>query len=753
MAAQSSRSILRQLLPMSVVGFGASFVMFLGVLVLERQGADARFHELASQRLNAVRANIAIALGSVSLVVGHFSATPPLETSRDGFRRMVMPTIQQYSFFQGLSWDPLVPREHRRLYEDLARRQGYAGLVLTERDAQGQTREVADREEYVPVLFMEPYAGNERAIGFDLASNPVRRQALHAARDSGKPVVTGRITLVQESGDQFGVLVLAPVYAREPNGDVAANRRALLGYVSGVFRLGDLVESAGPLSLSHGGQQPVDIHLFDLSAPAETQRLYPKSTQSGPEQRVDGTEVAVTFEMAGRQWQLVASRSQAFRDANRPVMAFALLGAALLATLFYLSFLKGRVERAENATRFAQEVGRARQRLSEAQRIARLATIEIDAATGSIALGDGAAAMLGLNAEADTLMAVFAHVHPEDQAALSDQVTGTTIGGLDREFRVVLGSEERVISAVSAILDVQDCTIITLQDVTARRQAERERTALVERIAEANRFEALGTLAGGIAHEINTPTQYVGDNIVFMRDGIESLLDVVNTGRHAGEIDAGSKMADALAAIDLDFLAAELPAAADQAKEGTERIARIVQAIKEFSYPSSKIPKPFDLNHMIDIAATVTRNQWKYVADLDLDLDPDLPMPCAIEGEINQVLVNLVVNAAQAISMRGEGVIGRISIATRHHDGWIEVVVTDTGIGIPEANHGRIFEMFFTTKAPGEGTGQGLAISKAIMLRHQGSIDVSSVPGQGSRFTIRLPVGGAPTGEEPGLEG
>lgn len=217
------------------------------------------------------------------------------------------------------------------------------------------------------------------------------------------------------------------------------------------------------------------------------------------------------------------------------------------------------------------------------------------------------------------------------------------------------------------------------------------------------------------AYEDRTPVQYVGDNIVFMKEGIASLLD-------------------------LDFLEAELPAAATQALDGTGHIAKIVQAIKAFSYPSSKSAHPIDLNHMIDVVSMVTRNQWKYVAQMECDLAPDLPKVLAVGGEINQVLVNLVVNAAQAIAEKGDLSPGRITVRTRNLGQEVELTVADTGSGIPPGNLKQVFEMFFTTKAPGKGTGQGLAISRAIIHRHGGQISVESEPGSGACFHIRLPL-------------
>ena len=189
-----------------------------------------------------------------------------------------------------------------------------------------------------------------------------------------------------------------------------------------------------------------------------------------------------------------------------------------------------------------------------------------------------------------------------------------------------------------------------------------------------------------------------------------------------------------------EFVSRELPAAVEQAQEGIAKISSIVQAIKEFSFPSGKTPHPFSINRAIEVTATVTRNQWKYTSELSQNLDPELPQFNGIEGEINQVLVNLVINASQAIAEKKDSKLGKIDITTSHTADFIEITVADTGIGIPAENLGRMFDLFFTTKAPGIGTGQGLSITKSIIARHGGTIAVESEFGRGTKFIIRLPL-------------
>lgn len=271
--------------------------------------------------------------------------------------------------------------------------------------------------------------------------------------------------------------------------------------------------------------------------------------------------------------------------------------------------------------------------------------------------------------------------------------------------------------------------VATWTDVTDIRKAERARAALETELRQSQKLDALGTLAGGIAHEINTPTQYVGDNVRFLKTAFADLSAAIAALR-ARE-----------AAPDIEFLLSEVPLAIDQSLDGIERVRQIVAAVKEFSYPDAKEKSPADLHAAINTTLTVSRNQWKYVADVETRFAPDLPpVPCHV-GEINQVVLNLVVNAAHAIEAKGEGR-GLITIATRKDGDWVEISVADTGTGIARGDADRVFDPFFTTKPPGKGTGQGLSISRTIVVKkHGGSLALRSEPGAGAEFTIRLPLG------------
>ncbi len=286
------------------------------------------------------------------------------------------------------------------------------------------------------------------------------------------------------------------------------------------------------------------------------------------------------------------------------------------------------------------------------------------------------------------------------------------------------------------------------KDVTKQRLMEAQR-------AQAQKMESIGQLAAGIAHEINTPIQYVGDNTRFLRDAFNNMQTMVAAiarlldGARGEESPASFRASfeETCAKADYDFLVREIPSAIEQTLEGVTRVSRIVHAMKEFSHPDSNEKLPADINRAIESTITVSRNEWKYVAELVTDFDPELPpVPCYL-GHFNQVILNLIVNAAQAITEKvGDGARGkgRILISTRADGDSVEIRVKDDGRGIPSAIQHRIFEPFFTTKDVGKGSGQGLSTCHAIIAqKHAGSIVVESEEGRGATFILRLPIAAA----------
>ena len=293
--------------------------------------------------------------------------------------------------------------------------------------------------------------------------------------------------------------------------------------------------------------------------------------------------------------------------------------------------------------------------------------------------------------------------------------------------------------------------VAVLRDVTDRQNMETQ-------LRQSERLQSIGTLAAGIAHEINSPSQFANDNISFLQQSYTNILALLRDcagilPRLHPDPEASkdhAELCSRLAEADLDFLSQEIPVAIGDALEGIKRITGIVKAMKAFAHPGSNEKTLADINRNIQDTVTVCRNEWKYVSDLEMNLASDLPPVSCLVAEINQVLLNLITNAAHAIGdvvEKQPGSKGRITISTRRDGNCVLIEIKDSGSGIPQELHQRIFDPFFTTKKPGKGTGQGLAISRSVIVdKHGGSMSVESSPGQGAVFSLRLPF--AVKGEE-----
>jgi PAS domain S-box-containing protein len=305
--------------------------------------------------------------------------------------------------------------------------------------------------------------------------------------------------------------------------------------------------------------------------------------------------------------------------------------------------------------------------------------------------------------------------------------------------------EERYLGLTITPFNGKDSGILGLSiigaDITDRIKFETQ-------LHQSQKMEAIGQLAAGIAHEINTPTQFVGDNTRFLQEAFDDLVEACNLYKESikaakSGILNEERIKDVekrFAELDIAYLEEEVPQAIQQTLKGIDRITHIVQAMKIFAHPK----EPIDINKEIEKTITITRNEWKYVAELITDLDATLPtVPCH-RAEFNQVILNLIVNAAHAIAdANGDhsSERGTIKISSTLDGNWAEIRISDTGHGIPEEIRHRVFDLFFTTKEPGRGTGQGLAIAHSVIVdKHSGKIDIETGEDRGTTFLIRLPV-------------
>ena len=406
-----------------------------------------------------------------------------------------------------------------------------------------------------------------------------------------------------------------------------------------------------------------------------------------------------------------------------------------------------RVAMAEDITR----------RLQMEQKIAQLAQI-VESAEAAIVSHDLSGSVLTWNRGAErmygyssdemigrTITALVPGDRLDENQAITEKLSrGQGVSHLETARVTKSGDVIPVLLTTSPIQDHDGAVLAVAHVAWDLTQIKR----LEQQLAQAQKLESIGQLAAGIAHEINTPIQYIGDNAHFLKNAFDDLLQVAEAGEPE-PVGIEATRRDLVATVPqvdsevLTYLKDEVPRAIGHLIEGVDQVARIVRAMKEFSHPGPVEKTYIDINRAIESTVVVSRNEWKYVAEVKTNLDPDLPpVPC-VAGEFNQVILNLIVNAAHAIAdkVNGSGQMGSILVSTSVRDGFAEIRVSDSGGGIPESIRSKIFDPFFTTKPVGKGTGQGLAIAHSVIVqRHHGTLRFESEPGQGTTFVIQLPL-------------
>ncbi|HEY3495571.1 MAG TPA: ATP-binding protein [Polyangiaceae bacterium] len=313
-----------------------------------------------------------------------------------------------------------------------------------------------------------------------------------------------------------------------------------------------------------------------------------------------------------------------------------------------------------------------------------------------------------------------------------------------REMLVRSDSQRRQIEAAHAKL--HEAHEQLKSETTAREAAERE-------LRQAHKLEAVGRLAAGVAHEINTPVQFVGHSLQFLSEACADLCELIEKHQAVEREVLAGRPAQAAAdtarrareTVDLPYILENLPPAFQRATEGLARVTTIVHSMKEFAHPDQREMAPLDLNRAVESTLIIARNEYKYVADVETSYGSLPPVLCH-GGEVNQALLNIIVNGAHAIGevVAGSDRRGRLTLRTSIDGDSAVISISDTGPGIPPDARERIFDPFFTTKRVGKGTGQGLAIARSIIVdKHHGTLDFETELGKGTTFHIRLPIAGA----------
>jgi signal transduction histidine kinase/sensor domain CHASE-containing protein len=768
----------RLVIASSVVALVGALSVFAAVLgwESEMQSSQADFDRMTQRITDIMQRQLDTDVEVVKLLGSLFNSSDHI--SRGRFSAFARGAMTGRVGLQALEYIPRVPDRQRAMLEAEVRSEGFKAFSFTQRTTEGGLIVADRRPEYFPVLYVEPLAGNEPALGFDLGSQPERLEALSKARDTGEAVASSRVSLVQGNDIKNGLLIFYPVYFKDaPTGTQEERRQNLLGFSLGVYRMDTIFEYA----LEGVQNDEIKVWLEDNGGSHSDRPFY--SSPSTPDSRdTQGWHLlpARKFELkrplvvGQRSWELCFESTPDFLASRLTWRPWIALGAGLVITallgMYFFTTLRlftmsdvSAAERTASELRLREKIQQTRQAEIEARDKEeklqilltgiKAATFTIDAITFAI---------LDLNPVAESLFSISArhwigkphrelfgaNVRPLD--ARTDMLQAVFNGSstfASGEFLLELPDGRLVpISRTVLSASIMGKTYIfeVLFDISEKKALERQ-------LGLAQKLESIGQLSSGIAHEINTPIQYVSGNLGFLRDAFVSLTDILaryDSLAKSASIDPAlaeelQGLAQAKDHARYEELLSEIPGSISDSISGVERVAVIVGAMKRFSHPDVAEKRLLDVNKAIESTLTITRNEWKYTADMKTELDPTSPLLFCFPGDFNQVILNLVVNAAHAISdkYKGTGQKGLLTVSTSSDADSLTIRVSDTGTGIPPENTSRIFDPFFTTKEVGKGTGQGLAIVHSVVERHGGTIDLESTPGEGTSFILRFPLG------------
>jgi len=670
----------------------------------------------------------------------------------------------------GLGYAALVPRTDLAAFLHRTRNDGIPLFGV---------RTVGDAENLIVSKLIEPEGQHGQDLGRDLYPEPKLRDAFERSMRTGKPTLTVALLPEREESEQLPLLFVAPVYRHgQPHGTEADRLSTIEGWIYVPLLIHEMMDG-----IAEAADDLIFFEVFDGTEPSRATLLFDADGHglaSSVSQAADASHVGRDFQAeaqlshGGHEWTVRISARPEFDTASESHgPSLVLLGgvvASVLLSLFIWSQSTGNNRARALAGKMTQGLRKKEEELRAKQ--AELQAVH-DASPLGLFVTDPHGATTYTNAMCQWICGWAENesrykdwsstLHPEDrERILREWKEATTRGQLYETTLRCQHASGKIIWASLKAAPIHDGSAIkgyvgTMEDVSERKHNEEERDRMELQLRQAQKLESIGQLAAGIAHEINTPTQYIGDNLRFLRDGFTDLLDVLASHQRLLSAVRQRQITDAMTAdaetllekADLSYLAQEIPNALRQSVEGVERVCKIVGAMKEFSHPGTEDKVKLNINHAIESTLTVCRHEWKYVAELVTDFDPGLPPVLCLPGEFNQVILNIVVNAAHAIGdvVGGGGQKkGVITVNTKQDGEWAEIRITDSGGGIPEKARGKIFDPFFTTKGVGKGTGQGLAIAHSVVTdKHGGTITFETEIGVGTTFIIRLPIASTQT--------
>lgn len=699
-----------------LVSFMLTVILTVAGSDFDRERLQLNFARQAASLPPALERTLEQQINVLNSLAGLRVASPDMD--RQTFKVFSDRAFRSFEGIQALSWNPVIYPQDRAAFEQQTRDEGFVEFAVVERDDSAGLVPVADRQDYVAVHFIEPYDINKGAHGFDVGSNTTRRQAFEKARDTGQPVATSRITLVQETGEQFGVLVFMPVYKRGAMPVTIEDRRQQIeGYMVSVLRGGDIVNAA----LDDIASERFTFRLFDDSAPRSEQFLFQSRRADDSVRVLDETgvfggaaEFAVTtlIDFAGRRWRFEINPAPEFLAQNRSANSWIILLGGVLITGFIASFFLLVSGRSEMLRAMVMEKTRSlsisEHRLAQAQRIASLGNWELNVETGVFWWSDEVNRILNTNPDnaAKTVDLFLAFIHPDDRALISSEIARllNKRGALNIDCRLLLSGGTEKMVQLQAELAYEDGehpirVIGTIQDISERKKLDRMKDEFISTVS----------------HELRTPLTSIQGSLGLLM---------------------------AKAGADVDEKSQKL---LKLAYDNCQRLSRLVNDILDIEkIAAGKMEYRLETVEICRLVCDIVERQQSFAEKYGVEFEQHFDVPEIYvnldQDRFNQALVNLLSNAAK-FSDEGDRIEIRVS---RNSAGEALISVSDNGQGIPEAFHSKVFEKFAQadgseTRMTG-GSGLGLNITKKIIEAFDGTVEFESEEGVGSTFTFTLPV-------------
>jgi PAS domain S-box-containing protein len=815
----------RPVIAVLCAGIFISVLVFHTLSSLETEKVKSAFERAAHERFDGLQSDMELTVGKVTALGAFCQSTYPVTHSTfDSFASPIY--FGHDAGIKALEWVPRVTLPERSQFER-ASAAASPGFEIRDRLQQGKMIRATDRPEYFPVLYVQPFEGNEIAVGYDVASSPSRLQALQRAASTASPIATRRITLVQETGNQYGILIFQPVFHG------AGANRELTGFALGVLRVGSVVEK-------HGAESGVDLTLSDLAADASEQQLYPSA--AGKPQPISAFTQYRTISVAGRPWRLTASplpgAFPVLKTYSYPGFALSLLITFGMAAYLWSSRDRSlKVERLVDERTSAlnsavESLAKAHNGLAESNRRYRSLVEDSPNAIvverlGKILLVNRVATeIFGFDATDVVDHSLLEFVAPDRKPAAAQILQGLYAQNIQvpsREARLLRrdGSiMDAEIAASSYLYDGHRSIQVTIRDISQRKRQEAENARLIraieqaaesivitdvdahivyvnpafERISGYSRIEAIGlnprvlksgnhppefytalwkTLTAGeswtglfinraksgrlyteeatISPVVNADNEIV--NYVAVKRDVTIERELQEELHQSQKMDAVGRLAGGVAhdfnnmlmviMSCAELLASKLPEGdplqrhTNQILLAAQRSSSLTRQLLAFSRKQVFAPKVIDCNSILQETSSMVRRLIAENIELKCDLSPHLWQTKADADQIVQVIINLCLNSRDAMPNGGT-----LTLTSRNYqvdEGFVELCVTDTGVGIPLELQEKLFEPFFTTKPLGKGTGLGLSTVYGIVQQSGGYIRLESAPGTGATFRVYLP--------------